>query len=159
MRRFRVLPLLAALLLVSAACGDDDEGVEIAQPWARASANMQDAGAAYMQVTSATDDVLVAASVDSNVAAMVELHEVVMVEMSDDDSADEGMGGAMRMQQVEGGIELPAGETVALEPGGYHVMLMNLAEPFEAGDTFTVTLEFETAETIEVEVEVREEAP
>jgi copper(I)-binding protein len=71
----------------------------------------------------------------------------------------EGEGdGMMGMREVEE-IPVPAGETVALEPGGYHVMLIDLAAPLEVGTTFELTLEFAKAGTIVVEAEVRDEAP
>ena len=66
--------------------------------------------------------------------------------------------GAMSMREV-GEIALPAGTTVNLEPGGYHIMLLDLARPLSVGDKFDVTLTFETAGEQVVEVEVREEAP
>ena len=64
----------------------------------------------------------------------------------------------MSMREV-GEIALPAGTTVNLEPGGYHIMLLDLARPLSVGDKFDVTLTFETAGEQVVEVEVREEAP
>jgi copper(I)-binding protein len=62
------------------------------------------------------------------------------------------------MQQVAS-IPLPAGETVSLAPGGFHIMMMNLAAPFESGQKFDVTLQFEVMGDVVVEVEVMEEAP
>jgi copper(I)-binding protein len=82
-------------------------------------------------------------------------------EMSDDtmmgeDDGHSDMGGTMTMQEVAR-VEVPAGETVAFEPGGYHVMLFDLAEPLVAGETFEMELTFENAGTVTVEVEVRDE--
>lgn len=57
--------------------------------------------------------------------------------------------GINRMNPVDR-LEIPAGETVDLAPGGYHVMFMGLAEPLEAGTTFPATLVFETAGEVEV---------
>ena len=74
--------------------------------------------------------------------------------MGDDHS---GMG-AMTMRPVDG-IELPAGESVELKPGGYHVMLLDLAEPLKAGDTIEVTLTFEKADPMTIKVPVRDDAP
>ncbi len=70
----------------------------------------------------------------------------------------EGMG-AMRMQEMEGGLPLVGGETVSLEPGGYHVMLIDLVEPLEIGDEIDVTLEFAEAGETTISVEVTETAP
>lgn len=75
---------------------------------------------------------------------------------SDDGGMDEGgMGGEMEMREVES-IELPAGEMVALKPGGYHVMLIDLVAPLEAGQTFELTLSFEVAGERTVTVTVRD---
>jgi hypothetical protein len=77
----------------------------------------------------------------------------------DGDTTTTAMGGGMAegmvMRPVER-IELPAGETVALEPGGYHIMLLELVEPLVAGDTFEVTLMFENTPDQTVTVEVRD---
>ncbi|MCU0274542.1 MAG: copper chaperone PCu(A)C, partial [Acidimicrobiales bacterium] len=64
----------------------------------------------------------------------------------------------MTMRPVDG-IDLPAGEAVALEPGGLHVMLLDLPAPLEIGQTYELTLTFEQAGEQTVTVEVREEAP
>jgi copper(I)-binding protein len=71
------------------------------------------------------------------------------------DDMDHSDMGSMTMREVES-IELPAGETVALEPGGFHVMLLDLVEPLEVGDTFEVTLTFASGATQVVTAEVRE---
>lgn len=81
-----------------------------------------------------------------------------MDDMSDDTMAEsgdgmEGMDGEMEMVEV-GRIDLPAGETVALEPGGYHIMLLDVEEPLEAGDEIEVTLEFEKAGSTTITVPV-----
>ena len=80
------------------------------------------------------DDVLVAATTDA--AGRVELHEMGMD------------GDVMRMREVEGGIPVPAGGTVALRPGGLHLMLMDLAGPLPAGETRDVTLTFGSGEEV-----------
>ena len=152
MRKAGFLTVLVALAMVASGCGGDD-GLEVEGVWARTSPRMADAGAVYLQVTSPEADRLIDASVPGDVAGMVEIHETVMME----GEGDEGMG-TMMMQEV-GIIDLPAGETVSLEPGGYHIMLMRLATPLEVGQTFDVTLTFETAGEKTYEVEVRDEAP
>jgi copper(I)-binding protein len=80
-------------------------------------------------------------------------------DMSGDDMGGDDMdGGMMTMQEVDE-IPVPAGETVSLEPGGYHVMLLDLVAPLEAGDTIEVTLTFAEAGEVVVEAEVRDTAP
>ncbi len=147
MRGLRIGVVVTALMVVAAACGDDAGGVSVDGQWARTSPNMATNGAAYMQLTAADADALVGASVDSSIAAMAQVHEVVM-------DAD----GAMMMQQTPS-ITLPAGEEVSLEPGGFHIMMMDLAEPFVLGQKFEITLQFEGVGAVVVEVEVMEEAP
>ena len=146
MKFVRMIAALSALALIAVACGGSD-GVDVEKPWARASAMVDGAGAAYMEISSPEADRLIGVSVDSTVAAMAEIHET---QMNDD--------GTMMMSEV-GRIDLPAGETVKLEPGGYHIMLMQLAEPLEKGDTFDLTLQFAEGGDITIEVEVREDAP
>lgn len=79
-------------------------------------------------------------------------------EMSGEDEMD-GMDGAMRMQELANGLALTGGETVTFEPGGYHVMLLDLTEPLEAGGEVELTLEFAEAGSTTLAVEVAETAP
>ena len=84
-------------------------------------------------------------------------------DMDDMDEGDDHMGdmdmGAMVMQELTDGLELTGGETVTFEPGGYHVMLLDIAEPLEVGDEIEVTLEFAEADSYTTTVEVAESAP
>ncbi|MGA1724196.1 MAG: copper chaperone PCu(A)C [Ilumatobacteraceae bacterium] len=159
------LALLAIAPLALAACGGDDP-ITIGGQWARTSPAMASMGAAYMDITSSEGDQLVGVSVPASIAARAEIHERGPADVPMDDSMDESMEdgemdmdmGAMVMQQIMA-LDLPAGETVSLEPGGYHVMLIDLAEPLAEGDTFNVTLDFAEADDLTVEVVVRTEAP
>jgi copper(I)-binding protein len=155
----RLILWLAVMGLIASGCGGDD-GVAVDGAWARNSPMMASAGAIYMNLEAGDTDRLVGASVDSSIAAVVEIHETAPADsgMEDGEDMGEGMGGAMMMREV-GEIALPAGETVNLEPGGYHIMLLQIAEPLELGQKFDVTLSFENAGETLVEVEVREEAP
>lgn len=87
----------------------------------------------FLTITNAgdTDDRLLSAA--SNVSDRTEVHEMKMD------------GDVMRMRELADGLPIPAGETVTLEPGGYHVMFMKLEEPLVAGDVVSVTLTFESA--------------
>ena len=150
----RLIVLVAVAGLMATGCGGDED-VSVEQPWARNSPMMSSAGAVYMDIEAAADDRLNAASVDPGIAGKVEIHETAMLE---EPTEDDSMGGAMTMREV-GEIPLPAGTTVSLEPGGYHIMLLDIATPLEIGQRFDVTLAFENAGDKVVEVEVREEAP
>jgi len=116
--------------------------INVMNPWARASAGMAKAGAAFMQIKNDTgaDDTLVAAK--SDVAGRVELHTHLME------------GGVMKMREVKGGIPVKNGETQKLQPGSYHVMLMGLHAPLKEGSSFPVTLTFKsgTEKTVDVMV-------
>lgn len=166
---------------VSEAVADDASQPVVEEVWARTSADGQENGAAYMRITGgAEDDALVGASVDVGIAGAVEVHETVPADDADgaaddvggmDDGAADadgmddgaaghggdmaGMAEGMTMQPVSA-IDVPAGETVVLEPGGYHVMLLELVEPLEEGQTFDLTLVFEEAGEVTVPVEVRD---
>ncbi len=61
----------------------------------------------------------------------------------------------MGMREMKDGLELPAGEQVSLEPGGYHVMLLELQAPIAEGDTVPVTLTFEKAGEVQVDAQAR----
>jgi len=147
MKALRMAAVVAALMLVAAACGGDADGVTADGQWARTSPKTAANGAAYMVLTSPADDALVGATVDSSIASRAETHETIM-------DAD----GAMMMHQTQS-IPIPAGEGLTLQPGGYHIMFIDLAEPFELGRKFDVTLHFATADDLVVKVEVMEEAP
>ena len=118
--------------------------VTVKDPWVRATVSAQKATGAFMQITSAQDARLVEAS--SPVAGVVEVHEMVMEK------------DVMKMRAVKG-LDLPAGKTVELKPGGYHVMLMDLKQQMKEGDTVPVTLVVEGKDkkrsTIEVKAPVR----
>jgi len=134
----------------SASTTEASTAMEITDVWARQSPMGTTAGAIYLNVTSPTDDALMGASVPAEIAGTVEIHETAM------STPDMGEGTeSMTMAPVES-IELPAGETVALEPGGYHVMLLDLVQPLVTGESFEVTLSFETGEDVTVTAEVRE---
>lgn len=118
--------------------------VTVKDPWVRATVAAQKATGAFMQITSAQDARLVEAS--SPVAGVVEVHEMTM----DKD--------VMKMRAIKG-LDLPAGKSVELKPGGYHVMLMELKQQMKEGDTVPVTLVVEGRDkkrsTIEVKAPVR----
>lgn len=128
-----------ALILTSPALAAD---IEVTAPFARATAGSAQAGVAFMTLKnmSARDDVLVAAS--SPVATSAELHTHIME------------GDIMRMREVPS-VDVPAGGSVSMQPGGLHVMLMGLKQPLRQGEVFSLTLTFANAGPITVEVPVK----
>ena len=132
---------LATLALLATAGPAAADGPTISQAWARATAPGVDVGAVYLSIDGgAKDDSLISAS--SVRAAMVHLHTV------------EESGGVAKMRAVEG-IEVPAGKRVVLAPKGTHIMLMGLAKPLVAGETFPLELQFAKAGELDVTVIVR----
>ena len=117
--------------------------VTVGDPWIRGTVPQQMSTGAFMQLRSATDAKLIEAR--SPVASIVEIHEMKME------------NNVMRMRAVQS-VALPAGRTVDLKPGGYHVMLMDLKQQMKDGDVVPVTLVVESGgkrETIEVKAKVR----
>lgn len=148
--------LLAAASLGLAACGEDEdtgtnvagtEPVSISGPWARVTAPEAKTSAAYMTIASKDGDVLTKASVPASIAGMAQLHGTT--------TSGESMSAMKGMKEVEK-IDVPAGGSVQLKPGGYHIMLMELAKPIAAGDTVPVTLTFEQAGEVTVDAVARE---
>ena len=129
--------LLASALFASLAA---QAQVKVDDPWVRATVAPQKSTGAFMQLTSAKAAKVVAAS--SPLAAMVEIHEMKMD------------GDNMKMRAVDA-LPLPAGQTVALKPGSYHVMLMGLKAPIKAGETVPLTLTVEGEDKQRTAVEIK----
>ncbi len=112
-------------------------------PYSFATPPTAKSAAGYMKITNSgdTDELLVSAA--STVGKMTQLH------LSETDA-----NGVARMVHQEGGIPIPAGETVMLAPGGYHVMFMGVTTPLEEGSENTITLMFEAAGPLEVTLPV-----
>jgi len=132
---------LAAALFSTAARSQ----TTVTDAWVRGTVAQQRATGLFAVITSVQGGRLVAAS--SPVAGVVEVHEMSM------------SGSTMQMRPVQGGLQLPAGQPVALQPGGYHVMLLDLKQPLKAGDMVSVSFIVEgsdgSRETIEVKAPVR----
>jgi len=133
------LTALAALTLAAPALAQE---IHVLDPYARSASPMAKTGAAFMLIENIgdADDRLI--GVSSPAAKKVELH------------THREDGGVMKMIHVEEGFAIPAGETVFLQRGGNHVMLMGLTEPFEQGKTIPLTLTFEKSGEIGIEVPV-----
>jgi copper(I)-binding protein len=116
--------------------------LEISAYRAKAMLPGQPVGGGYLTIANkgAAPDRLIA--VTSPSAGMVEIHEMKLV----DD--------VMTMRAVEGGLEIPAGATVELKPGGAHLMFMMVTEPFKEGGEVPVTLEFEKAGKVDIKLAV-----
>ncbi len=146
MPTMKSLPLwLPLLLLINLLASAAQAQTSVKDAWVRGTVAQQMATGAFMQITSASGGRLV--SVSSSAAGVVEIHEMKMA------------GSTMQMRALPNGLDLPAGKTVELKPGGYHVMLMDLKAPIKAGDTVDLTLVVEgkdgKKETINVKAPVK----
>ena len=123
---------LAVLAFSSAGSLAYAQSVKVDNAWARATVPGQTTGSVYLDLTSATDAVLVAAG--TPVAVRAELHSMTMD------------GGVMRMRGLPR-VELPAGKTVKFTPGTMHVMLVDLKRPLKVGEKVPLTLSVQSAGT------------
>ena len=150
MRFTQVFFTLFALAVLAAPvrAAESERSVKVTNAWVRAPAPGQKTAAAYVELTSSSSAALVAAG--SPAARAVEIHS----------SAVEG--GIMRMRAVPR-VELPAGKTVKLAPGGLHLMLIDLKQPLKAGGKVPLTLSVQPSgpgagqslTTIDLEAEIR----
>ncbi len=138
----RAIILFGLLLAFDAAALAADSGpLRIEQPWAAETPPAARTGAAYLNIVNDGEaDRLLGAQAE--VASHVELHTTAMD------------GNMMRMRKVEA-LEVPGGATTALEPGGLHIMLIDLRQPLRAGQNFSLTLQFEKAGALQVQIPIR----
>ena len=144
-RRHALLATAALVLALAAAAPAIAQTVpKVEGAWARPTVAVQASGGGFLKITSATADRLVSAS--APISKTVELHTMQMD------------GDVMRMREVPA-IEIPAGQTVELKPGGLHVMFIGLNQPLQEGASFPLTLRFEKAGEVKVDVQVRNQGP
>ena len=114
--------------------------VTVRDAWVRGTVAGQKVTGAFMQLSSTSDATLVAASTPN--AKFVEIHEMKQE------------GDVMKMKAIDR-LALPAGKSVALTPGGYHMMLFDLKAPLHVGDVVSLTLTFEDSQGKKSTVEVK----
>ena len=117
------------------------QNVDVKDAWGRTSVQGQKATGAFMKITAKEGGTLV--GVATPVAGVAEVHEMKMD------------GDVMRMRALPNGLALPAGKTVALTPGGYHVMLMDLKATLPKDSTIPLTLTFKNAKGEQSQVELK----
>jgi copper(I)-binding protein len=135
--------ILAVSLMLFGATALAD--VTVKDSWVRGTTPAQKATGAFFEITSSDAGALLSAS--SPVAGVVEIHTMKMEE------------GVMKMRPIQK-LDLPAGKSVKLQPGGHHVMLMELKQQMKKGDVVPITLKVEgkdkQVQTIEIKAEVRD---
>ena len=129
--------LLAASLSTSLAA----QTIEVKDAWVRATVQGQKATGAFMTLTAKSGASLV--GVSTPVATVAEVHEMKME------------GDVMKMRAMPQGLNLPAGQSVKLNPGGYHVMLMDLKLPLKTNTTIPLTLIFKDSKGVESKTELK----
>ena len=141
-----ICTLLLSSLMVSSAWA---QNVSVQSAWARATVQGQKATGAFMTLTSKSDTRLV--GVSTSVAGVAEVHEMKMD------------NNVMQMRALPDGLALPAGKAVALQPGGFHVMLMDLKLPLQKDTIIPMTLRFKDAKglqsSLDIKVPVSQVAP
>ncbi|HSG16264.1 MAG TPA: copper chaperone PCu(A)C [Anaerolineae bacterium] len=145
MKRFALLLCLLIGLLLAACTAGDQDNVTVEEAWGRPSPKSAANAAFYMAINNSSreDDTLTKASLD--ICGRTELH----LSAIDDE-------GVMSMQQVQQ-IDIPAGESVVLEPGGLHVMCIDRQTELNSGDRLPITLSFAHAGEMAVEAEIRDQ--
>jgi periplasmic copper chaperone A len=133
--------LMAAPAAFAQTAGNSEINVE--QPWARATPAGAMTGAVYMTLTNKTKDADRLTAASSDVAAKVQIHEMAIE------------NGIMKMRQLVNGLAIPAGGSVTLKPGGFHVMLIGLKKRLIAGQTLPLTLTFAKAGSISITVPIQ----
>jgi copper(I)-binding protein len=133
-----MLKLLTAFIFLLAAVAAHAQ-VEVSDAWARATGQGQKTTGVFMNLTAKKATRLV--GVKTDLTSTAEVHEMKMEK------------DVMKMQAVKA-LDLPAGKTVALKPGSYHVMLMDLSKPLDEGSPVVLTLLFEDAAGVKTQQEV-----
>jgi hypothetical protein len=147
LRRVALVGALASFALATAGIAQTTAGtaISIHDAWTRpANPGVNDVGYLAMTNNGRAADRLVSAA--SPIAAAVSLHQ------------SQTIGGVTSMRAVDG-IAVPAGQTVVLAPGGFHLMFEGLKRPLKAGDHAPLTLTFAKAGLVRTEVTVRVAAP
>lgn len=145
----RNILLLSALLGAGLAAHAHDYStgqLHIEHPWSREMPPVAPTAAVYFVVHNNGDQADRLLGLDTPVAGKAELHEHVHAD------------GVMKMQQVQA-VEIPAGGEVRFEPMGYHVMLFGVKQQAKAGERFPLTLTFEKAGMVELDVAVQKDPP
>jgi copper(I)-binding protein len=135
-----LVSVLATVFLLTGCAAPAKEGIEVRQAWARPAAQAGN-GAVYFVIRSSEADKLT--GVSSDVAEAAEMHESMM------------NGDVMEMHHLES-VPLEAGQEVHFEPGGLHIMLVNLKQALKTGDEIEITLHFKNYQDIQLRVPVQD---
>ena len=144
MKRRWMMVLLAAALTGAAAQATAEQapmGVSLERPWARASIGTSRPAAAYLTIINRGLEPARLVDITTPLAGRAEVHLTVKTD------------NVMRMEQVER-LDVPPGGRVVFEPGGLHIMLLDLRQPLTKGGTLPLTLRFSGGGSIEASAPV-----
>jgi copper(I)-binding protein len=114
--------------------------ISIFGPFTRATLPNAPVAGGFLSIVNSGDDIDRLVSAHAAISVETQIHEMAVE------------SGVMKMRQLADGLEIPAGTEVALAPGGYHLMFMSLLQPINEGDLVAVTLVFEKAGEIQVDL-------
>jgi copper(I)-binding protein len=137
-----VVAITAVFFLTCAHAKDLSKNIFVSQAWVQAMPPSQTTTAAYMLITNNSKREAILASASSDIALATEIHQ-----MSE-------MNGMMNMVMVPN-LHIPAQGKVALQPGGYHIMLINLKKPVKKGDIVSIKLHFKDGTDIVVKAQAK----
>jgi copper(I)-binding protein len=152
--------VLVAALLFGAACGSSDPVAFAATgAWSRPTPGAATSGVVYLIVTSDRADEIRGVDVPASVADHAEMHTTSIDDGGGlhDHSADDGSGLAT-MEELDA-VPIAAGGSVVFEPGGNHIMLIDLVEPLRRGESFPVTIRFASGRELDVDVAIADNPP
>jgi len=133
----------ALLIAATSFAFAQNASIQVEHPWSRATPTGASTGAVYLTITNNSHDTDRLLGGSSDVAGKLQIHEMKVV------------NGTMEMREVSGGLPVPAGGSVVLKPGSYHIMLIGLNKPLKAGETIPLTLDFEKAGKVSITVPIR----
>jgi copper(I)-binding protein len=138
-----ILLITALILTTCGTAGSAGPQISVEDAWARPVPAAGGNGAVFMRLVNSGGEADQLAGGESLFAGSVEVHQTKMEE------------GVMKMEHIPG-LEVPPKSEVILEPGGYHVMLIDVSQPLAVGDSLPITLHFEKSGEMELDVQVRE---
>ena len=136
-------PATQATAVAATADATAAEALAISDAWVKAA----DGGmsAAFGELSNRGDDDITIVAAEAAVSPRLELHETAAND-----------AGEMMMREVEGGFVVPAAGSLTLEPGGNHIMLMDLSHALMAGDEITITLALSDGSSLEFTAPVKD---
>ena len=134
--------LIAVLAVRDVDAQDSSKDIFVSDAWVQAMPPSQTTTAAYMTIANNSQKEMILSSASSDIAAATEIHQMSMA------------NGMMNMTMVAN-VHIPALGKVTLQPGGYHIMLVNLKKPVNKGDTVALTLHFSDGSAVVVNAQAK----